>query len=210
MGDSTGPNSFASRLARLLDGSTHSQQAIDSAVRDWERFTQHFLPISNLNLPKLLSAKSLAATLSGFSPRTSDRLFMEVSLPLPITPLTELYYIWHPPTTEFSLVMLPFDEWQQETGAEPLLLQHSFTSTGKPPLFWRTQYKLVPEFWFEASMVCAQCHCLPSCRLAKGDSVACWRSCLFCLRILLFSFANCLSHCHQLVHIIVVGACFPL
>ena len=145
MGDSAGPNSFCLRLARLLEGSTFSQQDIDRAVQDWERTTRLFKPISTTDLPKL-SAESFAATASGFPDLTSDRLVMEVSLPLPLTLLTELYYIWHPDTIPaFIMVLMPFDEWQQETGADQSLLHHSFTNTGRPPLFWRTRYKLVPE-----------------------------------------------------------------
>ena len=146
MGDSTGPNSFGLRLARLLEGSTYSQLDIDRAVQDWERSTRFFKEISKTDLPKL-SAESLEATRSGFPASTSDRLVMEVSLPLPLTLSTELYYIWHGDTIPaFIMVLMPFDEWQQETGADQSLLQHSFTNTGRPPLFWRTKYKLVPEW----------------------------------------------------------------
>jgi hypothetical protein len=144
MGDSSWQNSFDLRLAHLLTGSMHSQMEIDSALRDWTQITLHFRPIANLSLPH--PAESRAAVVSGLSPRTSDRLVMEVSLPLPVLPITMLYYIWHPPTIEFSFVLLPFDEWRRETEADWSVLQHSFTSTGKPPLFWRTRYKLIPEF----------------------------------------------------------------
>jgi hypothetical protein len=145
-GDDEDEGQFRLRLTRLLEGSTHSQMEIDSALQDWKQITRDFRRISSVDLPKLLSAESLAAAKSGLSPRTSDRLFFEVSLPLPFTPIAEWYYLWHRSTTEFSFDLLPLDEWQQETGADLSVLQHSFTSTGKPPLFWRTRYKLVPAF----------------------------------------------------------------
>ena len=80
----------------------------------------------------------------GLSPRSTQRLRMGITLPLPDTPLINQFVLWHPHPSKFCFYLMNLIDWMNLTGSNARMIHDALKSTGMPPLFWKFQFSLEP------------------------------------------------------------------
>ena len=104
-----------------------------------------FRPIDVHDLPILqVSLATKYGFNEGLSPRTSARFMYNWILPMPDLPIANQYIADHPQTSLFQFQLLSLASWTEQTGGNSRILLRALESSGRPPLFWKTQVKLQP------------------------------------------------------------------
>ena len=104
-----------------------------------------FRPIDVHDLPILqVSLATKYGFNEGLSPRTSARFMYNWILPMPDLPIANQYIADHPQTSLFQFELLSLASWTEQTGGNSRILMRALESSGRPPLFWKTQVKLQP------------------------------------------------------------------
>ena len=104
-----------------------------------------FRPIDVFDLPVLpVSIETKYGTNEGLSPRTSARFMYNWVLPMPDLPIANQYIAEHPQCSLFHFDLMSLEDWMVQTGGNSRILMRALESSGRPPLFWKTQLKLQP------------------------------------------------------------------
>ena len=104
-----------------------------------------FRPIDVHDLPILqVSLATKYGFNEGLSPRTSARFMYNWILPMPDLPIANQYIADHPQTSLFQFELLSLANWTEQTGGNSRILMRALESSGRPPLFWKTQVRLQP------------------------------------------------------------------
>ena len=104
-----------------------------------------FRPIEIHDLPILQAALATKYGFNeGLSPRTIARFMYNCILPMPDLPIAKQYIADHPQTSLFQFELLSLASWTEQTGGNSRILMRALESSGRPPLFWKTQVKLQP------------------------------------------------------------------
>ena len=91
----------------------------------------------------------------GLSPRSTQRLRMGITLPLPDAPLVSQFILWRPQPSKFCFHLMNLIDWMGLTGSNPRMVDDALKTTGMPPSFGNFNSHLLPylnHFAFRASL----------------------------------------------------------